>query len=377
MHRSNHSTGTRPRSRRSLIVGLGLALGVTLASVTMVEWVPQGEWIPLFLGLAVIGAAGVSLRWPVAGAVATGTLLAILLLLPEGAHGVAVNLALVPVGAFAARGRPWVAAAVAGVFMVLLVADVLRGAPTVWEAAPYTAGWLLLFTISALVGQLVMRTAEVARAQRDLELGEQRRLIARELHDTVAQELTMLVMRGEQARGQGAATLDLNHVLDVCRGTLADMRAILDVLHADHATHLRGPHTIASLVERARSRLAEAGFRVDVMTDAEDADRAPVARTAVAGVLREAVSNVIRHGDPGYPVKMFIGCADGRLEAIMINAVAPHPADVAHHQSLGVAGMRERVTQAGGVLEATSSGTEWILRVDLPMDVIAETQEQR
>ncbi|MDO5533968.1 MAG: histidine kinase [Propionibacteriaceae bacterium] len=360
------------------MTALGLVIGITLAVLTMAEWFPTGGWAPMLIGLALLCAAGLSTRMPGQGAAATGVLLAAFLLLPEGSHGVAVNAALVPVGALSARGRPWWATAVATVYTILLVAEVARGSASLWEATPYAGLWVLLFIVAVMSGQLVLRTAQAAEAQRLVEVADQRRLIARELHDTVAQDLTMLVMRGEHARAQGSTSLDLNLVLDVCRGTLQDLRVMLDTLHSDGTTRFRTaqPSTIAGLLEKARTRLADAGFRLDLVADADEADEAPVARTALAGVLREAVSNVIRHGDPRSPVKLLVGCADGRLEATLINAVAPRPVD-AGHLPLGVAGMRERALYAGGVLEVTSSGTEWILRLDLPLDVTAQTQEDR
>lgn len=100
--------------------------------------------------------------------------------------------------------------------------------------------------------------------------------------------------------------------------------------------------------------VAVAGFNCTI--DAAELPDAPASRTVFGRVLREATTNVLRHGTPG-PVGITIGRgpadspADGHWVLTVDNAAtAGGGSSSSKEGGSGLAGLRERVTEAGGTL---------------------------
>lgn len=141
----------------------------------------------------------------------------------------------------------------------------------------------LLFTIGHL---------RAARAQvRRLAVSQERERVARDMHDILGHSLsTMTVKTGlarrllESAGDVTAATAEMREVEDLSRQALSDVRATV----SDYRTV-----TLATEIAGARVALAASGIRADLPA-AVDAV-APELREVFGYVVREAVTNVIRH----------------------------------------------------------------------------------
>ena len=182
-----------------------------------------------------------------------------------------------------------------------------------------------------------------------IELVEaERRRIARALHDDIAQELVALrhllddaqAERGpvrKSALADGIAAID--RLIERIRDFAFEVRStVLDELGL--ACGLR------ELIER---RIERAGIAVTVAID-DTLQTTPVIATACYRIAQEALSNVVRHA----AAKMVrVSLADtGALElAISDDGIGFDLAAIQCTASLGLIGMRERATLAGGALD--------------------------
>jgi signal transduction histidine kinase len=142
-----------------------------------------------------------------------------------------------------------------------------------------TAAYLLLLVGAAReIGQFWSAQARAA-------VLEDRRRLARELHDGVVQELGYIRSEAERI-GQGRAP----HVLAACDRALDDARAAVDALG-------RSPEEpLGFVLHRAAQQVAERyGARVDVHLD-DSIGAGQEQRHALVRITREAISNAIRHG---------------------------------------------------------------------------------
>lgn len=171
---------------------------------------------------------------------------------------------------------------------------------------------------------------------RDLAVVEERERVARDVHDVLGHSLTVVTVKAELAERLLAidperARAELADIQILSRQALAEVRATVGGLR------------VANLSEElaaARGALAGAGIDPDVPTDSAVVD--PRHRTVLAWVLREAVTNVVRHSDADActvtlgPSRLTVA-DDGRgMEA--------------RPEGNGLRGLRERVTAAGGTL---------------------------
>ena len=145
------------------------------------------------------------------------------------------------------------------------------GVATVWLfffAAPYAAGWWL-GRGTLLASELRQNVDELSRRQRERAqraASEERARIARELHDVVAHNVSVMVVQTQAARrvatgDLAAASAALQSVSDCGRDALVDMRRMIGVLHrGDLALDAPGLSQLPTLVERAEA----SGLRVSL-----------------------------------------------------------------------------------------------------------------
>ncbi|TYB51102.1 GAF domain-containing protein, partial [Nonomuraea sp. PA05] len=153
--------------------------------------------------------------------------------------------------------------------------------------------------LQAFAGQAAI-ALELAEARRDAErlgLLEDRDRIARDLHDVVIQRLfatAMTLMSTLRLVERPEAGKRLQHAIDELDGTIRQIRSSIFALqgsHDDAPASLRGQ--IVDLVEGAGSHLGfMPGLRMEGQIDTVVTE--PAAEQLVA-VLREALSNVVRH----------------------------------------------------------------------------------
>lgn len=198
---------------------------------------------------------------------------------------------------------------------------------------------------------------------------EERRKLARELHDEIGQQLTALIFNLHALAREGAS--------DWARERLADCRAIVEDTLAsirDRVLDLRPPMLddlgLGPAVQSYCRRQAErAGVRI-VVAGADALGRhARQTETVAFRTVQEAVNNALRHGAPAQiRVRLTV---DGAYLTVWVEddgSGFPDASPPDGRRGLGLAGMRERVALAGGGVEIDSAaGQGTRIRVTLPL----------
>jgi signal transduction histidine kinase len=204
----------------------------------------------------------------------------------------------------------------------------------------------------AVVGAARMTALRRTSAARERELlaeaaaSEERLRIARELHDAVGHDVSLMVV---QAEALAAVTGDerADAIAALGRRTMGELHRTLHVLRDDGGTAPQhGLNDLAGVLESARS----AG--VPITLTVEGAPRAlPAALDASAyRIVQEAVTNVIRHAG-GAPAAVTVHYGADALHLTVADDGAAASANGTGHGH-GLIGMRERVAAFGGTLEA-------------------------
>ncbi|MGW0086874.1 sensor histidine kinase [Streptomyces sp. NPDC003393] len=188
---------------------------------------------------------------------------------------------------------------------------------------------------------------------------EERARIARELHDIVAHHVSLMVVQAiaadrVQANDPGK-TRELLAVIEATgRATVAELRSLLDVLRTedDDAVRGRSPQPGITDIPPLMDSLREAGLRVE-STHTGPARRLPAGTELTAyRVVQEALTNTLKHAGHTRAAVTFAWQPDRltvtvRDDGPRAGAPASRPVPSGGH---GLAGMRERVTAAGGTL---------------------------
>lgn len=213
-------------------------------------------------------------------------------------------------------------------------------------------GGISLFIGAPMVGMLgfsylieLGERADVARAS--LALSEEREEIARDVHDVLGHSLTVITLKAELAQrlleiDPARAGAEMEAIAQLSRASLAEVRSTV--------TRLRVPD-FSGEIEGAGRALQTAGIRAE-LPDAQSA-------LAVAGVnaklfswvLREAVTNMVRHSSAN--------AARVRLSStgldILDNGVGAGDA-----RGNGLTGMAQRVVASGGSVVIEPAPEQWL-----------------
>ena len=225
---------------------------------------------------------------------------------------------------------------------------------------------LVIFAVSSLSGLVleVNRTrAEMAR----MAVIQERLRVARDLHDLLGYSLSTITLKSELTHrllphSADRARQHLAEVLDVARQALADVRQV--------ATGYRDM-SLADEAESARSVLAAAEVDADIEISCGALPRA--VDTVMATVLREAITNVLRHSKAGTCViRATEHAGTVRLEVGNDAATVNLTASLEHGS--GLDNLASRLERIGGRLSAGLRDKGWFqLLAEAPLGQSAES----
>lgn len=205
---------------------------------------------------------------------------------------------------------------------------------------------------------------ETARRRAD----EERLHIARELHDSLTHQISVIKVQSEAAvhvarkRGQEVPEA-LLAIREAGREASRELRATLEALRDDDTTPPHGLDHVPELVERA----GKSGLEATLTIEGQQHDvPTAVGRTAYR-VVQESLTNIARHADAG-TASVHIDYRPDTL-AIRIDDDGKATPDSAPEPGIGLLGMRERVTALGGRLRAEPrSEGGFTVQAELPVE---------
>jgi len=275
-------------------------------------------------------------------------------------------VALYSMAAYCSRRTAAVVGAVTGV----AVLAALLPTQSQSDFLDYLVVYLLLgsaWTLGDLARTQRAYTAELegraVRLERERELeaqraaAEERARIARELHDVVAHNVSMMVVQAEAGpvvveRDPARAAAAFDSIAATGRQALTEMRRLLGVLreddHAPSLTPLPGIDQLPELV----ARVGRAGVPVELVVEGEPAPLSPGVDLSAYRIVQEALTNTVKHaGAARARVRVRYGAADLELE-VTDDGPGPRPDGNGRPGGQGLIGMRERASLFGGRLEA-------------------------
>lgn len=328
MHRGE-GLGTALRSRTgiglliSLLVG-GVAVVLTLDLSTNLSRSSMGG-LSLSLTVAMSIAAAISplLRW-------RGLLIADLV-------AIAINTAVFSLASGANLST------VVG-FAVGSSISVIGFVGTIWLSA-----WML---------RVLWELDELRQTAPQLAIAEERLRFSRDLHDTFGRTLSVVAVKSELAaelarRGRSEqAAAEIAEVRRIAEEAGREVRAVV--------SGYRRPE-LARELDGAKSVLESAGIRCELRTAGRPPG--PISASTLGWVVREAVTNVLRHSD-ATTCWIDLGSTDGRVTLIITNdGVRPHdPGD----RGTGLTGLGERVHAVGGTLSHSQVDQTFAVTVSVP-----------
>jgi signal transduction histidine kinase len=265
---------------------------------------------------------------------------------------------------------------VAGAAFVLIsnLAAAAGSSGTLEQSTPFAVVTLIVMIIVRRVISNRERRAELAERERDLvareAVVEERARIARELHDAIAHNVSMMVVQAGAERRvidetNGSTREVLETIEQIGRGALTEMRRLVGMLRSDSADPLEPQPGLGDLPTLV-ARVADAGLPVDLQVEGERRELPVGIELSAYRIVQEALTNALKHaGDATASVHVRYGRDSLELEISDGGGKARESAVSGGH---GLVGMRERVALYGGVLHAEPQPSGgFTVRVLLPI----------
>ena len=323
------------------------------------EHPPLRTWLWLFLALALFiplylfsHAGPRRFRW--AGVLGMFVLAMVYVPFNQSAWGIYI---------FIAASLPEISeSANAVIGLLLLQCGAIVTQSWLFHLSPWTWSMGLGFTL--LIGMNRLRMEQKHRADAKLRMAHEeierlaktaeRERIARDMHDVLGHSLSLIVLKSELAgrlfdSQPSRAALEIAEIETAARQALAEVRKTITGYRSEG---------FASELTRAAQVLKTAGVRLN--KPAKAPYLTPRHEATLSFVLREAVTNIVRHADASEcSIEVFTGQDLTRL------VIADDGRGDIRQEGNGLRGMRERVQELGGSLSLESSrGTR--LHIELP-----------
>jgi signal transduction histidine kinase len=211
------------------------------------------------------------------------------------------------------------------------------------------------------------REASAARA-----MAEERRRIAREMHDVVAHSVSMMVIQAGGARrilerdpGRAAEAAEL--IERTGREALGEMRHLLGLLHADDEPLEYAPQPTLLELDAVLERVRATGMQVSYAVEGQRRELPAGLDLAAFRVVQEALTNAVRHGG-GAATEVRVRYENDAVEVLVADSGDGRLDVRLDGSGHGQTGMRERVRVYGGELHAgRRAGGGFEVRARLPL----------
>jgi signal transduction histidine kinase len=242
---------------------------------------------------------------------------------------------------------------------------------------------LLCGLLALLVAAELVRAAGerrvAARRLREQELlrlaSEERMRIARDLHDVVAHNISVINVQASTAlhlagREPERAVEALSTIREVSGQALTELRTVLGILRADSDAAPRAPVPGLGQLGTLAANMAGAGLTVQVTTDGDPVPLSTEADLAAYRIIQEALTNTARHSG-AVRAAVRVRYREQETEIVVeddgpAGTLPQRPASPAGTGS-GITGMTDRARALGGTLTAgPRPGRGFLVRAVLP-----------
>jgi len=377
----------RERLPRALgVSGVDLAVGVALAALGELD-----AWFGLWLGTRavnalVVPAMGLSLAWRrrrpmLTLAIVMGGIILLSLAFGGSETSTLVFIAVVAVYSAAAHASDSeLPVAIALMVLGVAVHDVRDPQIRNFGDAVWTT---ILWTLTFLVGLGMRRRqaqtrelekeADTLRKERELAaaeaIAEERRRIARELHDIISHSLGVVVLQAGAAeqvleRDPERAREVLRSIRAAGLSAIDEMGTLLGLVRGEAEVSLEPQPSLADL-DALIATTREAGLRVDRAIEGQRRELPAALELSAYRIVQEGLTNTLKHAGP-VPAHVVVSFLVGELVVDVSDEGGG--AVEGFGSGRGLAGIRERVAVFGGRLQAGPRPEGgWTLRAAFPV----------
>ena len=251
--------------------------------------------------------------------------------------------------------------------------------PSEWafDSVVLAAIWILGKVVGTRGRRIVELGSHAERLERDREeearaaVAEERRRLARELHDIVAHSVSVIAVQAEAgeslvSRDPARAEESFRAIQQASRQALVELRRLLGLLRAETAGPALDPQPRLAQLPALLEQLRGAGLPVELTVEGQVHQLPPSVDLSAYRILQEALTNALKHAGSASATV----CVRYRSDEVELEVAddGSGPAGSSNGGGHGLVGIRERVALYGGRFEAGPiDGGGFRVRARLPL----------
>ncbi len=228
--------------------------------------------------------------------------------------------------------------------------------------------WIPAILFSFIIGLMTVHQAEVDRKNKALKLSEQqiealaksaeRERIGRDLHDILGHSLSVITLKSELA----SKMIDKGIALDKIREEIKAVEELSRETLAQVRGAVVGYNQATIDTELLHAQVATKAANIELISDIESEKLASNIEAQLALIVREAVTNIVRHADTK-KAWVTLQFQDTGIEL----SIKDQGSMTDYNENSGLSGMRQRITKLGGEMHIETTPT--CLRFNVPMSI--------
>jgi signal transduction histidine kinase len=232
--------------------------------------------------------------------------------------------------------------------------------PATWTQVLGVAAWLLLVLVGSELARIrrdqLLENERTQKEEARRRRSEERLRIARELHDVLAHNISLISVQAGSAlhvmdRKPEQARIALEAIETASRDAMSELRSVLNILQQPDEAAPRTPSPSIARLDALTSQAKAAGLDVRVEIDGERQPLPQPIDAAAYRIVQEALTNVLRHARAS-AATVRLRYRDGGLTIEVDDDGIGAAARTNGDGGTGIAGMRERALALGGEIEA-------------------------
>jgi signal transduction histidine kinase len=232
-------------------------------------------------------------------------------------------------------------------------------------------GWLVGYLMRSQQ-QLLIEQQQAQEKLSEHAAADERRRIAREVHDVIAHSLSVTLLHVTGARRGLQQDRDVDEALEALeqaerlgRQAMADIRRTVGLL--DDAPGKVVPEPGAGDIPTLVDDFVSAGLTVALTVSGRQDRISAAAGLALYRIAQESLANIAKHA-PDASSAMTLEVSRSTARLTVANRLPVPVAATVTGEGRGMRGMRQRVELLGGTITAGPSGDGWVVRAVIPLD---------
>jgi signal transduction histidine kinase len=210
--------------------------------------------------------------------------------------------------------------------------------------------------------------------QGQLAVAAERSRIAREMHDVIAHNLTVMISLADGASftaksDPGRASAAMAEASNAGRRALSEMRRVLGVLRDVSDPAELAPAPGLSDIDRLLSTIRRTGLDASLTSEGSLADVVPSLQLSIYRLVQESLTNTVKHAVGATRVMVQLRRRADSIDVVVTDdgADARAGADPGNGGGHGIVGMRERAWAHNGIIELGGTATGWRVHARFPV----------